>query len=238
MQSDVGTTQSSRRWVRAWDVPTRLCHWALVVLVGLAYLSRKWDTGSLTWHKWNGYAVLVLIVWRVLWGFVGSSTARFRSFVYGPWTAAVYGLDFVRRRPRRFLGHNPLGGMMAIVMLSLVGAMGVLGLMSYDDHTALAGGPLAGKVSDETWATATKWHIRLFDMLLIVIGLHVAANLVYLVWKRENLIGAMLSGRKPAADFEDEAEAQIATSGRAVVCLIAAVGIVFGGIVAFGGRVF
>ena len=123
--------------VRAWDLPTRLFHWTLVTLIAMAYVSRHWGDAGLVWHTWNGYAILVLVVWRLLWGIVGSSTSRFSSFFYGPLTAARYGLDFVLGRPRHFLGHNPLGGTVVFVMLAMVGAMGALGLFAYDDHDAL-----------------------------------------------------------------------------------------------------
>lgn len=223
--------------VVAWDVPTRLFHWALVTLIFNAWATRKWGS-EFDWHKWNGYAILILVVWRLLWGFVGTSTARFASFTYDPWTSARYGLDFAMRRPRHFLGHNPLGGSVVFVLLGLVAVLGLLGLFSYDDHTSNAGGPLAGKVSDAAWAWATKWHIRIFDVLLVFITAHVAANLLYLVWKRENLIKAMLTGRKPANDYEDGAEAKLASGILALACLAAAVAIVLGGIKLAGGRVF
>ena len=129
---------TGKAYVRAWDLPTRLFHWALVLLMIGAYVTRMYMT-DLTWHIWNGYAILVLIVFRVLWGFVGSSTARFSSFVYWPWTCVRYGLDFLLRRPRQFLGHNPLGSLAVLAMLGLIGLQGVLGLMSYDDHDSLGG---------------------------------------------------------------------------------------------------
>lgn len=232
------TGSPNGRMVLAWDLPTRLFHWLLVVLIALSYVSRHWGDAGLVWHKWNGYAILVLIVWRVLWGFAGTSTARFRSFFYWPWTAASYGIDFLFRRPRHFLGHNPLGGSMVFVLLGLVGLQGVLGLYSYDDHTAIAGGPLAGKVADETWAAITKWHIWIFDIILIAIALHILANVLYLVWKRENLVKPMITGKKLEANFEDHAEARVETIGRALVCLIAAVLLVFGGIMTLGGKIF
>ncbi len=224
--------------VATWDVPTRLFHWTLVVLIGLAWVSRKYGDAGLVWHTWNGIAILVLVVWRVLWGLVGSSTARFSSFFYSPLTSARYAIDFMRRRPRFFLGHNPLGGAVVLAMLGLVGGQGVLGLFSYDDHDDNVGGPLSAKVSDAAWAWATKWHLQMFDVLLIVIALHVTASLVYLVWKGENLIRPMVTGRKPAADFEDAREAHIVGKSRAVVCLVAAIGIVMGGIAIAGGRLF
>lgn len=223
--------------VRAWDLPTRLFHWSLVTLIIMAYVSRRWGDAGLVWHKWNGYAILVLIVWRVFWGFTGSSTARFRSFFYWPWTAASYGIDFALRRPRHFLGHNPLGGSVVFLMLGLVGLQGLLGLFSYDDHDSNAGGPLASKF-ESFWPLATKWHLFVFDVILAVIALHLAANLLYIVWKGENLVKPMITGMKPAADFEDQPEAEIATAGRALVCLIASVLLVFGGIMTLGGKVF
>ena len=124
------------------------------------------------------------------------------------------------------------------VFLGLVGAQGLLGLFSYDDHDDNVGGPLSSKVADATWAWATKWHLLLFDVLLMIIALHVAANLLYLVWKRENLIRPMLTGRKPAAGFEDAREARIVGGARAVACLVIAIGIVLGGVRLAGGRLF
>lgn len=224
--------------VATWDGPTRLFHWTLVILIGMAWVSRKYGDAGLVWHTWNGYAILILLVWRVLWGFVGSSTARFSSFFYAPWTSARYALDFVARRPRFFLGHNPLGGLVVLLMLGLVAAQGLLGLFSYDDHDDNVGGPLSAKVSDAAWAWATKWHLQMFDVLLAIIALHVTASLVYLVWKRENLIRPMITGRKPVAEFEDAREAQIVGSVRALVCLVVAIGLVLGGIVLAGGRLF
>lgn len=222
--------------VRAWDGPTRLFHWMLVTLIVMAYVSRHYGDAGLVWHKWNGYGILVLVVWRILWGVLGSSTSRFVQFAYWPWTAARYGIDFLLRRPRHFLGHNPLGGTVVFVLLGMVGAIGALGLFSYDDHTSLVGGPLSGKVSDEAWAFATRWHLRLFDLLLWVIGLHIAANIAYLVWKGENLVGAMFTGRKQRRHYEDQNEAKLASVGLALVCLGIAVTMVLGGIWAAGGK--
>ncbi len=240
MRSDdqAKTAKPDAPLVAAWDLPTRLFHWTLVLLIILAWVSRKWGDAGLVWHTWNGYAILVLIVWRVIWGFTGSSTARFQAFFYWPWTAASYGIDFALRRPRHFLGHNPLGGSVVFMMLGLVGLQATLGLFSYDDHDSLAGGPLAGKVGDAAWAFATKWHIRVFDLILVVIALHIAANILYIVWKGENLVRPMITGKKPAIGYEDQAEARLESAGRALVCLIAAVFLVFGAIMTFGGKVF
>ena len=113
------TSPSASPKVRVWDGATRLFHWTLVVLIALAYITRKVNP-DLTWHMRIGYAILILVTFRILWGFVGSSTSRFGSFAYAPWTALRYGLDFVLRRPRHFLGHNPLGGTVVFLVLGLI----------------------------------------------------------------------------------------------------------------------
>jgi len=222
--------------VRAWDLPTRLFHWSLVLLIALAYVSKHWGDGNLVWHTWNGYAVLVLIVWRTLWGLVGSSTSRFSAFIYGPVAAVRYAVDFVRRKPRHYLGHNPLGGIVVFALLGLVGLMGILGLFSYDDDDAFVGGPLSGRVNDATWAAATHWHVKIFDFLLYAIALHIFASVAYLIWKRENLIKAMITGHKPPASYEDQPDARIASGWLALGCLFLSTAIVLGGIVAAGGK--
>ena len=238
VMGDEGTGgKSAAPRVRAWDLPTRLFHWLLALLILTAYLTRK-NTGDLAWHKWTGYAILVLVVFRILWGFAGSSTSRFASFLYGPIAALRYGLDFLLRRPRPFLGHNPLGGIVVFVMLGLVAAQGVLGLFSYDDHDSIDGGPLSGRISEGLTASLTAWHIWLFYILLYVIIAHIAANILYIVWKRENLVGPMITGRKKPAGFEDEPSAQIAPLWRALLCLALAAIIVFGGIMLAGGKPF
>jgi cytochrome b len=163
-----------------WDGATRLFHWTLVVLIALAYVTRRVNP-DLTWHMRIGYAILILITFRILWGFVGSSTSRFSAFAYAPWTALRYGIDFLLRRPRHFLGHNPLGGTVVLLMLTLVAAQGILGLFSYDDHTNIDGGPLAGRIAESTVALLTKWHIWLFDIILIVIAAHLFASFAYAI---------------------------------------------------------
>lgn len=227
---------TEKRMVRVWDGPTRLFHWSLVVLIALAYVTRKGNP-DLVWHMRIGYAILILITFRILWGFVGSSTARFRAFAYAPWTALRYGMDFLLRRPRHFLGHNPLGGTVVFIMLGLVAVQGITGLFSYDDHTELHGGPLASKVAEETVALATRWHIWLFDILLIVIALHILASFAYAIWKREDLVRPMVTGRKRYAHFEDQVEARIASPRLALLCLIFAAAIVLGGITLAGGKI-
>ncbi len=140
--------------------------------------------------------------------------------------------------PRHFIGHNPLGGFVIIALIGLVGAIGTLGLFTLE-HNDLATGPLY-RYAGEAWAKIwTSWHRFLFEpILIILIAVHVTANVLYGVVKKEPLIPAMITGKKPAADYEDMAlSAPISRPVlRAVALLAIAAIIVFGGILALGGK--
>jgi cytochrome b len=228
--------------VPAWDLPTRVFHWTLVALILCAWASFEFseELGDprLVWHRWNGLAVLTLIVWRILWGLAGPSSVRFRSFVRGPSAALTYARDLYDGTPRHFIGHNPLGGFVILALIGLVAAIGTLGLFTLE-HNDLATGPLY-KYAGEAWAKIwTSWHRFLFEpILIILIAVHVTANVLYGVVKKEPLIPAMITGKKPAADYEDMAlSAPISNPvSRAVALLAIAATIVFGGILALGGK--
>lgn len=229
--------------MRAWDLPTRLFHWTLVVLLVCAWASFEYaeQLGDFTlkWHRWNGYAILVLLVFRVLWGFVGSSTSRFSAFVRLPNVALGYGLDLVRGRDRPFLGHNPLGSWMIVALLVVVAGQAVLGLFTVEHNDSGAFGPLYRLVSDATWKQFSKWHLLgLHWVILPLVGLHIAANLLYGLVKKDPLIRAMITGTKPAANYEDQSEAVIVARPllRATACLVVAAVTVFGTIAGVGGR--
>ena len=230
--------------VRAWDIPTRAFHWALVFCIISAWVSfeyaDKLGDDSLRWHRWNGLGVVVLLVFRVLWGLFGASTARFANFLRWPWSAAAYGLDLLRGRDRHFLGHNPLGSYMILALLAVVGAQAVLGLYSYEpDDYQTAFGPLSNLISEGAAKSVTAWHKWAFKRVLLpLIGLHIIANVLYGMLKKDPLIRAMVTGRKPRADYEDGAEAGIEPESgrRAALCLVAAIALVFGAIALAGGK--
>ncbi len=229
--------------VRAWDLPTRAFHWMLVTLVTVSWASFQYSQligdPRLVIHRRTGYAVLILVVWRLLWGFAGSSTSRFSNFMRGPGAALGYASALARGQPRHYLGHNPLGALMVLALLALVGGQATLGLFTVE-HNDLAAGPLYRLVDEETQKLASTWHRRaIYWFLLPAIGLHIAANIFYWLVKKEPLIPAMVTGRKPAAHYEDEAEAKIVERPllRAVVCLVLAAAFVLGGILLLGGRI-
>jgi cytochrome b len=230
------------RSVKAWDWPTRAFHWTLVFCIVSAWVSFRFadriGDPTLIWHRWNGYALLILIVFRLIWGFVGSSTSRFAAFVTWPWTAARYAFDMLRGSKRAFLGHNPLGAWMILALLAAVATQGLLGLFSLE-HNELVAGPLKRLIAHETSEKVTKWHVWFFNVILALAAVHIAANALYGLVKKEPLIRAMVTGAKPAEAYEDQNEAEIASGVgfRALLSLLIAAGIVFGGIIAAGGRV-
>jgi cytochrome b len=228
--------------VPAWDLPTRLFHWTLVLLIASAWVSYEYaeELGdpTLVWHRWNGLAVLVLIVWRLLWGVAGSSTARFTSFVRGPTAAWRYARNLIGATPPHYLGHNPLGAAMVLALLLTIGIDDALGLFAVDDND-LTGGPLYLLVSEAANKTMTRWHAWSFYwVLLALIALHVTANVLYALVAKEPLIRAMITGEKPVSSYEDHPRAELVAHplARATVCLLLAATLVFGAILLAGGR--
>ncbi len=193
---------------------------------------------TLIWHRWNGYAILVLVVFRVIWGFVGSSTSRFSAFVTWPWKALRYGFDLLAGKKRHFLGHNPMGSWMILALLAAVSVQGILGLFSLE-HNELVAGPLKRLVSHETSEAITKLHVQGINVIMALVAMHITANVLYGWLKKDPLVKAMVTGIKPAEDYEDEREMTLASNVtlRAAICLALAVGLVFGGILMLGGRI-
>lgn len=231
---------SSTRTVKAWDLPTRLFKWSLVALVVLAWVSHRYGDPTLTWHQWNGYAVLILLVFRVLWGIVGSSTARFSAWVSSPFAALRYGRALLQGRRRPYLSHNPLGAWMILALMAFVGAEALAGLFTVDSN-GIFGGPFANTdpLSDPTvlQRTLSRFHHGAFNVLLALVAMHVGVNLFYQFMKKDPIIQAMITGEKPLEPFEDQAAMRPAPASglRAVLCLGAAAAIVLGGIKLFGG---
>jgi cytochrome b len=172
-----------------WDLPTRLFHWLLVGLIGFSWWSA--ETRRMDWHQLSGLAVCGLLAFRVLWGFLGASTARFSQFVRGPRAVWAY----LRGRTPSTIGHNPLGGWSVIALLLALGAQVVSGLFAVDID-GIESGPLSYHVDFEQGRLAAQIHATSFNLLLGLIGLHVLAVLFYLVARRRNLIGAMITGSR------------------------------------------
>ncbi len=176
---------------RVWDGPTRLFHWLLVLLIAISW--RTGESGALEWHRWSGYAILALLLFRLGWGVVGSDTARFTSFVRGPRAIGRY----LRASEPAPPGHNPLGALSVVAMLLLLALQVGLGLFAVDDD-GIESGPLSHLVSYEAAEQAADLHETVFNAALALIALHVLAILFYALVRRRNLIGAMITGHAPA----------------------------------------
>lgn len=173
--------------VSVWDLPTRLFHWLLVILIGLSWWSA--ETRTMEWHYRSGLAILGLIVFRIVWGLIGSSTARFSQFVRLPGAA----LDYLRGKAQDKAGHNPLGGYSVILLLAVIAAQ-VSGGLFASDTDGLESGPMSFLVSYETSRAITELHEEGFNLLLGLIGLHVLAILFYRFVRRRNLVTPMITG--------------------------------------------
>ena len=181
--------------VQIWDATVRLVHWLLVVLIGVSWWTA--ENGELEYHRYSGYTVLGLLLFRIYWGFAGSSTARFAGFVRGPRTILSYLKDLSSSAGRKsvVIGHNPLGALSVLVLLITLVAQVALGLFAVDVD-GIESGPLSHLVSFETGRACAQVHHTLFNVLLALIALHIAAVLFYLVFRRDNLVAAMIHGKR------------------------------------------
>lgn len=175
-----------------WDLPTRLFHWALVLSLVGSFVTVELHEMRL--HAWFGYAALTLVLFRLLWGVIGSDSARFVRFVRGPGAVLDHLRGVFRREPDREITHNALGGWAVLALLLVVLAQGTTGLFANDD--ILFRGPLFPLVGKAWSDRLTSWHYRISDLLLILVALHVAAVVLYRVALGRDLITPMLNGRK------------------------------------------
>jgi cytochrome b len=176
-----------------------LFHWSLALAFALCWYTA--ETQQMDLHLWSGYAILGLLAFRIYWGVVGASTARFATFIRGPAAIGAY----VRTLGARDggggaapVGHNPLGALSVAALLALLVVQTALGLFAVDVD-GLNSGPLSNFVDFDTGRLAARLHHLAFNLLLALIALHLTAIAFYLLVKRDNLIGPMISGRKSAA---------------------------------------
>jgi cytochrome b len=205
-----------------WDLPTRVFHWLVVLLVGVSWATAEWD--MLSWHKLSGYAILTLVLFRLCWGFAGGTTARFVHFVTGPRAVAAYARRLFDGDAEIGIGHNPMGGWSVLLMLLLLLVQTGTGLFSVDVD-GLQSGPLSDRVSFETGRFLAGIHAVNFTLLQIAVALHLAAIVFYQRVKRQDLIRAMITGRKAvtvAPDFRPAPPWRTAILMAAALLLVAA----------------
>jgi cytochrome b len=187
-----------------WDLPLRLFHWLLALSLGALWATGEAGFDWMQYHMYLGYWTLGLIVFRIIWGFVGPRHARFGNFVAGPAAIWRYAKGLAAGTMIQSVGHNPLGGISVILMLVLLGFQVTTGLFATDD--ILWTGPYNGAVSSDTADRLTSLHHLNFNIILAAVALHIMAIAFYFLVKKQNLIGSMLHGRKPA-QFVPEHEA-------------------------------
>ncbi len=182
--------------IRVWDLPTRLFHWFLVVAVIGSVTTAQIGGNAMVWHFRCGFAIASLLLFRLVWGFVGGRWSRFASFIYSPGTVVRYLKG--QARPEHRVGHNPLGAASVFAMLAVLIAQVSTGVVSDDEIAAV--GPFAQFVSNATVSWATTYHKGWGKtMLIVLVVLHLAAILFYYFARRDNLVKPMLVGDKPQA---------------------------------------
>lgn len=177
--------------IQVWDLPLRVFHWALVLAVTLAVITGELGGDWMAWHGRAGLAILGLLAFRLVWGVMGSPTARFAQFAPTPRSVAAY-----LRGHWRGVGHNPLGALSVFALLGVLGVQVATGLFGNDDISF--SGPLYALVDDSFAGRLTGWHRRLAWGLFGLLALHVAAIVFYLVRSKTNLVAPMLTGWKDA----------------------------------------
>jgi cytochrome b len=182
--------------MRVWDAPTRLFHWAIVILLGLSWLTES--CGWMEVHFLSGYSIIALLLFRVAWGFVGSETARFSHFLRSPIAALRHLAHLHRQEPDTEIGHNAAGGWMVLAMLAMLAVQAATGLCANDDGDTE--GPLFKYVGKDWSDWLSHIHAVNFRIIKLAVALHIVAILVYLRLKRHDLVRPMITGRKLLPD--------------------------------------
>ncbi len=179
--------------IRIWDLPLRIFHWLLAILVAVMFISAELDNFDV--HIFTGKLIAMLLVARIIWGFVGSSNARFRALIFHPRDYVGYVRSLHLREPGYSVGHSPIGSLAVIAILVIITVQVATGLVA-SDIDGLIEGPFAYYVSYDLSRWATDVHLDNESILLTLIALHLAASLFYYVYKKDNLVKPMIIGQK------------------------------------------
>ncbi len=197
-----------KKIIRVWDLPIRVFHWLLVVCIAGSFLTINLGDQFIQWHAYCGYSILTLLIFRIIWGFVGSTHARFLSFI--PSKQAIF--DYLRGRSPHVLGHNPIGAISVFALLFVLSIQVFTGLF-VDDEVSFKG-PLEKYVSGSVSSFLSEIHEGNQVVILTLIAIHIAAIIFYKKFKGEDLIKPMISGDKEI-DPSEEAKYLPADLGRA-----------------------
>ncbi|NRD73103.1 cytochrome b/b6 domain-containing protein [Shewanella sp. VB17] len=177
--------------IKVWDLPTRFFHWGMILLLGSLWWTA--DIGEMDWHQILAYSLMILIIFRLIWGVIGSDTARFSHFIKHPKTVLGYMKLTKEQGVSSSVGHNPLGGYMVIALITFISAQLISGLFASDE--IFTEGPLYSLVSNEVGSLMTWLHKKVFYVMLGLAGIHVLA-VIYHGIKGDKLIIPMITGYK------------------------------------------
>ena len=225
MKKKVNTLSNNRHRPAAipvWDLPTRLFHWLLVALVVVSFVTARIGGNAMPYHEWSGVTILALLVFRIIWGFVGSQPSRFRDFVKGPVAVWRYTKGIAKGNSVRYLGHNPLGGWSVLAMLLVVMLQACLGLFANDD--IITEGPLFLWVSKATSDRLTRIHRINQYVIMGLTAIHILAVAFHFFIERENLLKPMITGTKPRIG-DDSVPATAPTWLAAVIAALTGCGV-------------
>jgi cytochrome b len=192
--SEQSKSSSSTNQTLVWDLPIRIFHWLLVMLILSQWLTAEILEDAINWHVIGGYILLGLVFFRLLWGFIGTHYALFKNFLYPPKTIINYAASLPNRKSTAYAGHNPIGGLVVLLLLVLLLLMVISGL--FMDDEIFTSGPYFGMASEYWQKMMSKIHHTAFDILSIVIALHIVAIIFYRLYKGQKLVSAMWHGYK------------------------------------------
>ncbi|MCO4758310.1 MAG: cytochrome b/b6 domain-containing protein [Oceanospirillaceae bacterium] len=205
---------ATRRMIQVWDLHTRIFHWSLASLFVFLIISGDLGDDLIEWHFYAGYLLSGLIVFRLIWGVVGSEYSRFVSFIRHPLHTLGYAKRMFQGTAEHHYGHNPAGGMMVVVLLLLLSVQVASGLVTTDD--VIWDGPFYSAVSDDLAELGSMLHHQIQNVLQLLVVLHVAAIIFHRFKYKDALVPAMVHGKKP-----DQGGA-VSTSGAGVLASLIA----------------
>lgn len=208
--------------VKVWDLATRIFHWSLVLLILAAWLTI--ENRMIDIHEIIGHTLLALIIFRIIWGIIGSTTARFSHFITSPIKSLAYLKASLNMKSPYSTGHNPAGGWMVIGMLLLIGFQVISGMYANDDLGF--SGALSDSISKSMSDTMTQIHALSFNIIVTFIWIHLVAVFFYVLVKNENLIRAMFNGKKPVNQINPNDNLSFVPLYKAAICF--ALALIFG----------
>jgi len=207
--------------IRVWDFSVRAFHWLLVVLVTTSLISGNLGGNAIEWHERSGIAIVTLLLFRWIWGVVGSTTARFSHFLHGPSDVIGFLKTLFGNRPDHRAGHNPIGGWMVLILLLTLTVQVTTGLFGNDD--IFFDGPLAHLITKHSSDLAITIHRYGAVVLISLIGIHITAVLFHVIVRRESLIRAMFTGKRAWPDGLTRPELHFTTPWLAPALLLLAI---------------